>query len=580
MMSMSAPVSAAQTEKYFNEHYSRDDYYTQGQTCIGQWIGKGAADLGLAGDVSRDDFSALLTGVSPHTKGVLIPAASHNGEHRAGWDSVFSAPKSVSIQALIGGDPRLIEAHAKAAQAALAEVEKYALARQHGGQEYVVSGNIVGAAFNHLAARPADEVRLPDPQLHTHIVLLNMTRRPDGQWRSLDPVKIFNAQRLGSAIYRSELALEVQRLGYRINVTAADGAWEIEGYSREQVMAFSARREQILQKLAEEGLSGAKAAQIVALGTRQAKRDYDEAEMKADWQKRAQEAGIDAKQHLRQALSHQGNGLPSTQEARQAVEFASRHATNREAVVDRCELEVAALQHGMGKVNLAAIRQQMATHERELTLIRAGLPDANHPQGAFTTDKVLALERQNVALMHARRDTPTPPVASTDEVQRWAESKRLSTEQIAAAQLALSSDKSIMAIEGFAGAAKTTEVGAIREFAESHGYIVRGFGMTTTAVKALREAGVEAQTVASLLARPLSLPTGPEIWFVDESSLVSTEKANRILKAAHEAGVERLIFVGDQGQHQSIEAGAPLRQFLAEGLPVATLQEIRRQRDP
>src|SRR5262249_48849710 len=154
----------------------------------------------------------------------------------------------------------LIEAHAKAVQTALAEVERYALARQRHGQEYVVSGNIVGASFNHLAARPADDVRLPDPQLHTHVVMLNMTRRPDGEWRSLDPVKIFNAQRLGSAVYRSELALEVQRLGYRINVTQADGAWEIDSYSRDQVMAFSSRRQQILNALAKEGYSGAKAA--------------------------------------------------------------------------------------------------------------------------------------------------------------------------------------------------------------------------------------------------------------------------------------------------------------------------------
>jgi conjugative relaxase-like TrwC/TraI family protein len=94
---------------------------------------------------------------------------------------------------------------------------------------------------------------------------------------------------IGSAVYRSELALEVQRLGYHINVTKADGTWEIDGYTRDQVMAFSARREQILKRMQDEGLSGAKAAQIIALGSRQAKRDYTEDEMKTDWRKRAQE---------------------------------------------------------------------------------------------------------------------------------------------------------------------------------------------------------------------------------------------------------------------------------------------------
>jgi AAA domain len=184
------------------------------------------------------------------------------------------------------------------------------------------------------------------------------------------------------------------------------------------------------------------------------------------------------------------------------------HTTNREAVVDRADVEVAALQHGMGKVDLAAIRQQIANQEQALTLIRATKPDPHYPQGAFTTDQVLALERENVRLMCKRRSAPTPPVATREEVQRWAEAKRLSAEQINAAHLALSSDKAILAIEGLAGAAKTTTVGAIREFAEAHGYIVRGFGMTTTAVKALRQAGLNAQTVASLLARPYHQSSG------------------------------------------------------------------------
>src|SRR6516162_1268299 len=157
----------------------------------------------------------------------------------------------------------------------------------------------------------------------------------------------------------------------------------------------------------------------------------------------------------------------------------------------------------MGKVDLAAIRQQVGIQEAALSLIRAGKPTPRHPLGAFTTDEILALERENVALMRARLEQQAQPVADRDEVQPWAVAKGLSAEQIAAAQLALSSDKGISAIEGFAGAAKTTTVGAIREFAESHDYTVHGFGMTSGSVKALREAGIEARTLASLLANPL-----------------------------------------------------------------------------
>jgi len=576
-MSMSEPLSAAQTERYFDEHYSVDDYYTEKQLCVGQWVGQGAAALGLAGEVSREDFSALLQGLDPHSKAVIIPAATHNHEHRAGWDSVFSAPKSVSLQALIDGDSRLIEAHARAVQRALVEIEGYALARYRHGQEDVVTANVVGAAFNHLAARPADDVRLPDPQLHTHVVLLNITRRPDGAWRSLNPIEIFGAQRHGSAIYRSELALEVQRLGYRIQVTKPDGTWELEGYTREQVMAFSQRRQQIEQGLAEAGYHGAKAAQIVALNSRQAKRDYDEAELKADWRKRAIEAGIDTAQHLQQALKHAHHmHVIGTADARESLNFALAHSTDRQAVVDRRELETAALQHGMGKVDLAAVRREITAQEAAQTLIRAGETTPRHPQGAWTTDQMLRLEQENLALVKG----PAAPIAQAAEVQRWGAAKQLSAEQINAAKLALSSHHWATIVEGYAGAAKTFTVGAIRQFAEQHGVIVRGFGETTTAVKALRDAGLNAQTVASLLAHPLPAPTGPEIWFVDESSLATTRKTNQMLKIARQSGLARLVYVGDQQQHQGIEAGAPLRQFMAAGVPVAMLADIRRQHDP
>src|ERR1700691_706148 len=158
MMSMSpGALNSTAAEQYFQEHYSQDDYYTQGQTCVGQWVGNGAIALGLIGDVSRNDFSALLHGIHPRSCAVLVPAAGHNGQHAAGWDSVFSAPKSVSIQALVGGDSRLIRAHSQAVERALREVEGYAIAHQRGGRERVVSANVVGAAFSHLAARPAGQ---------------------------------------------------------------------------------------------------------------------------------------------------------------------------------------------------------------------------------------------------------------------------------------------------------------------------------------------------------------------------------------------------------------------------------------
>jgi len=580
MMSMSpGALNSGMAERYFEEHYSQDDYYTQGQTCIGQWIGKGATELGLAGDVNRNHFSALLQGVDPHSGRVLVPPHA-NGEHAAGWDSVYSAPKSVSIQALIGSDHRLIQAHENAVRRTLQEVEKYATTHQGHQRDRVVSANVVGAAFNHLAARPVGQSdHGPDPQLHTHVVLLNITKRPDGEWRGLDPIEIYRSQTYGSAVYRSELAREVQRLGYRIEVTAPNGSWELEGYSREQVMAFSQRRLDIQQQMAAVGLSGPRAAQIAALNSRQTKGQYDEAALKQEWKKRAVDLGIDTVAHVHLARSRGGELQDHNTETVSAIAFAARHTTEREAVVDRRQLEAAALQHAMGRVDLDGIRLSINQAEQTHTLIRAGKPDWRRPQGAFTTDETLALERQNVAIIKAGIDQ-AQPIANFQMVKQWVASKGLSLDQISVAELSLTSKSWATAIEGLAGTAKTTTVGAIREFAEARGYSVQGFGMTSASVRALKEAGLEASTVASLIANKLPSKTGPELWIVDESSLLATKPVNELLKVAYQAGVERIVFVGDQRQHHAIEAGAPIRQFLAENMAVAELTTIRRQKDP
>lgn len=172
------------------------------------------------------------------------------------------------------------------------------------------------------------------------------------------------------------------------------------------------------------------------------------------------------------------------------------------------------------------------------------------------------------------------PIAPADAVKRWAAIRGLAADQSLAAEITLSARDWLSAIEGRAGAAKTTTVGAIRELAQERGWFVRGFGPTSGSVKALAEAGVLARTVASLLENPPAEKHGRELWIVDESSLLAARQVNRLLHLAKEAGVERIVFVGDERQHHAIEAGRPLHQMRQAGMTTASLTVIRRQRDP
>jgi len=551
---------------------------------IGRWFGKAATELGLAGDIDTADFRAALNGLNPRTGEILVHAAQRNGEQRrAGWDATFNAPKSVSVQALVGDDWRLIAAHRRAVTRALEELERFAQARIRRGQEWITTGNVVAARFDHIAARPTENAANdgygPDPHLHTHVVVMNMTRRPDGAWRGLDPVEIYRSQAFATSVYRAELAREVQTLGYAIDIGTKDGRWELEGYGREQVMAFSLRRQEIEQELAKLGVNGAAAAQIAAHRSRLSKDQRDEQTLKKEWRERASAYGIQVERIATLAM---GSTTLATEidshKLNETVSYATAHAIERDAAPDRRELETFALQHAMGRTILDRVRDSIENHREESRLIEIA-PSHRHPIGAFTTPEMATLERENVAFMNEGKGT-AQPIANPDEVKRWAARRGLAADQTLTAGTTLSTRDWLSAIDGRAGAAKTTTVGAIREFAQERGYRVCGFGPTSGSVKALTEAGVLSRTVAGLLENAKVEKQGRELWIIDESSLLATRQVNHLLHLTKHLGIERIVFVGDERQHHAIEAGRPVYQMHQAGMTTASLTIIRRQRQP
>ena len=187
-------------------------------------------------------------------------------QHRAGWDATFSAPKTVSLTALVGRDARVREAHEASVEVALGELEPYVQARLGGNETPETTGNWVAATFQHDSARPVDGYAAP--QLHTHVVVFNLTKTEDGRVRPLQPRELYRSQQYATAIYRSELATRLSALGYEIE-RGRSGQPEIAGYSAAYVEASSPRRHQIEAHLAREHRQGPAAAQIAAHQTRE-----------------------------------------------------------------------------------------------------------------------------------------------------------------------------------------------------------------------------------------------------------------------------------------------------------------------
>ena len=290
MLTISKPLSASQARTYHAKEFASEqqNYWSRNKQGHSEWQGRLARQWNLAGPVDAEQFARLSEGQHPQTEEQLVrhqvsrTYEGKNGrevtsvEHRAGWDATFSAPKSVSITALVGGDDRVRQAHQESVRAALAELERYTQARIGNVHAPETTRKFVAATFEHDTARPVDGYAAP--QLHTHAVIFNVTECDNGQTRALQPYEIFVSQRYVTAVYRSELALRLESLGYELE-RGRYGQPEIRGYTREYLEASSPRREQIKDHLREQGIDGAAAAQIAAHHTRDSKELFSQDEV-------------------------------------------------------------------------------------------------------------------------------------------------------------------------------------------------------------------------------------------------------------------------------------------------------------
>ncbi|MGB7350282.1 MAG: MobF family relaxase [Candidatus Acidiferrales bacterium] len=590
MLTISNPLSANQARAYHAEEFSnaRENYYTQGDQIRGEWHGRLAEQWGLDGEVREEHFQRLSEGQHPVTSEQLVrhkaarEYVNDHGqkvrtmEHRAGWDATFSAPKSVSLTALVGGDERVRAAHQESVAVALDELERYVQARIGGNLPAETTGKWVAAKFEHDSARPVDGYAAP--QLHTHVVFFNLTETEGGETYALQPRELYRTQQYATAVYRSELAMRLKGLGYEVE-RGKSGQPEIKGYSEEYLAASSPRRQQIEEHLAKENQRGADAAQIAAHKTRQAKLNLSHEEVKLHHREMARAFG-NQPEHVRAAAADRANRLEheaSHTTARSAVTFSKERNLEREAVVEERELLRDALRRSMGEATLAEVRAEFEKRINAGEFIGVE-KKLDAPSRVYTTQEMIDYERDTIQGMREGQNKH-PAIVSADTRRRvetghphLSESQRQAVEQI------LASRDQVTALEGIAGSGKTTSLAAIREAAERDGYKVEGFAPTSRAAQKLAEAGIESSTLQRHLAWPDKMHSEQKrLYVLDESSLASTKQMNGFLHRLKEN--DRVLLVGDKRQHQAVEAGTPYQQLQEAGIQTARLDEIVRQRD-
>lgn len=557
-------------ETYLARHLVANDYYSEGERIIGQWMGGAAAILGIEGKkVGPKDvaFEMLRRNLDPKTGDRLTQR--QRSERVAFFDFQVSAPKSVSILAVTFGDERLRRAHEEAVLVAFKELEAFAARRVREGdcaatETNEFTGNLAAAAFTHDASRALDA------QLHTHLVCANATfDRNEERWYALQNGEMFKAVEFAGRVYQNALAQRAMELGYAIRTVHEGGkvkGFEIEGLTQRDLEVQSRRRHQIeeqMQKFEKERGRPPSAAErhVMATSTRDSKlAEITTESVRASQLDRYGQADRERIENLvvqsRERASQRLRGIETKDLDRvsDALKLAVDHLAERESVFRGKDVLTQVLRDNPGRFGLDEIRETLRGVIGR-SVVDLGMQERGAPRDEriFTTAENLRLEYGAIHLVEKSRERCAPLATN------FVLSPELTPDQREAVTRILGSRDGVMALRGPAGTGKTTTLSSLDA-------VVRGVGQNvgtiyvapTHAAKGVlqRDGFTDATTVARLL---LDIRNGKsdlhgKLLVVDEAGMQSTKDGHELLSAARRQGA-RVLLVGDEKQTHAPSAG-------------------------
>jgi conjugative relaxase-like TrwC/TraI family protein len=580
-----------------------DDYYAGRGESPGVWTGRGARELELEGLVHEGELGRLIRGFHPHTEKQLrthpkarlitIERIDPLTDERsietkklapvAGFDLVFSPPKSISLLHALGDEDTrraVNEAHLSAWQAALAYLEDEACVTRRGknGVFREHAGGFIAAAYQHRTSRAQD------PHLHTHVIVANMAKSPsDGNWRALDGEPILKSYRLAAGyLYQAQLRAELSRtLGVEWE-QPHKGMAELRHVPRQVIREFSTRRAQVVQQVEGEGGGGFYAAQVAAHKTRERKEHVDLGELREDWRARAAEHGLGNRElHalLGRARYHELSSGALLTIARRML--GPTGLTEKQTAFSDPEAVMAwAEAHASGASAERVLRLAARLTETDGVERVGDTPSPGRP-ARYSTAELVAVERAALALVERGSDAEAPAITEErlDEIER-ADRIVLSDEQEAMVREVATSSSRVVCVVGLAGAGKTTAAHAIAQVFAQAGIELLGAAPSGVAAEKLQdETRIPATTLHRLLDEARTgdgLPPGC-VLVVDEAGMAETRILAPVLALVEEANA-KAILIGDPHQLPAVGAGG-LFAGIVERQGAVVLTENRRQRD-
>lgn len=569
MLRIIQQTSSAQARSY----YSTADYFTEGQELQGVWRGKGAEMLGLSGPIQQHDWDSLCENRDPRTGNQLT--ARQNDQRRVGWDFNFSVPKSVSLLYGLSNDDRILDAFAKSVDETMADIESEIQTRVRKGKKDTdrVTGNLVAGRFAHFTSRPVDGV--PDPQLHAHVFVQNITFDGEEQrWKAAQIGSIKRDANYFNALMHGRFAARLVSLGLPVERTAK--GWELTGLSDPAMLQKFSRRTQQIDAAAERmGITDPEEKAGLGAITRDGKvKHLGMDELRSTWRSWLTPDESDACDHAQDALHDPIDLAFAPTAANEAIKHATDHHFEREAVVPERILLTTALHHAIGR----ATPESVLSAEYASDLIVGMGTGTDRERRMVTSPLVLEEERRMLAFARGGRNA-CEAITREDQVVApdW-----FNTGQKRALKHLLTSRDRVMVLRGVAGAGKTSLLSEARKQVESAGEKIVAFAPSTDASRGvLRESGFsDADTLAMLLVNPKTQESITNaVVLIDEAGLVGSRDMARLFDLA-QARNARVILSGDRYQHKSVSRGSALRLLETEaGLKSAHLTDIVRQRD-
>ncbi len=565
---------------FYQKHLSCNDYYSEHERIDGRWLGNLAGVFGLSEKaVLRDDFSLFQQNINPATKTKLTPRNNPNSVRF--YDFQCSAQKSVSVMSIF--DPRLVEAHRKAVEISMKELERFAAVRIRKGDNaattnFAYTGKFIYAQYHH------DTSRLLAPQLHTHNVIVNVMQEANGSFKALDASEMYRAIRYAGKSYQNALARECLRLGYKLETKRSDKGlitgFEIAGVSEETLKRCSRRREQIDKEIekfvAVKGRQPTadeiKTMTVLTRGRKMVEKTdkevkafkfslFDAGEKDRLWTlaEQAQRGKIGSKAFVPE---------PPAYQIRKVIDqmFERNSVLRWDAILAEVQNQ------NLGMADLTELHNAI---ENIPGLVNLGKP-ATNPY--FTTTENIEREEYCIATVNQSKGQ-CEDFASSYQPFSSAEDTFDHTEQIRVINELVHSKDTFAVFRGVAGAGKTSTLQELCACLK-HGGVnnIHVIAPTNSAVDVLRSENFEsAQTVAMFLQNKDKLPPQGSYLIVDESGLNSLKQGTEMIKLAME-NQYRVLFVGDERQHSSVEAGDFFRLLETHSAITKTsLAQIHRQ---